>query len=175
MNHRKSYPSIQDAMQSKVYLAAPGATVETDCRVCGGIHVSLPRKAPAPRKAPRYTGPSPAVRKLVLERDGYRCVCCGRSVIGWPYSLQHRLRRSQGGDSTPVNLVTVLGTGTTGHHARIDSRADPNDEARGYTVRSWDDPAQIPVMVFSQGGSGMTVWLSSNGHYLFEPPFGEAE
>lgn len=170
MNHRKSYPSIQDAMQSKVYLAAPGATVETDCRVCGGIHVSLPRKAPAPRKAPSYTGPSETVRKLVLERDDYRCVCCGLSVIGQQYSLQHRLRRSQGGDSTPVNLVTVLGTGTTGHHARIDSRRDPHDEARGYTVRSWDDPALVPVMIMSAAGAGALVWLTPEGTYSTEPP-----
>ena len=100
--------------------------------------------------ATRSTGPSRKVRLLVLERDGHACVCCGRSVIGQPYSLQHRKRRSQGGTNSPSNLVTVLGTGTTGHHERIDSRIDPEDEAKGYTVRSWDDPALIPVMVFSE-------------------------
>ena len=119
---------------------------------------------------PRDTGPSPAVRKLVLERDGYACVCCGRSVIGQPYSLQHRKRRSQGGDNSASNLVTVLGTGTTACHERIDSRRDPADEAKGYTCRSWQEPAEIPVMVFSPGGSGMTVWLSADGRYLTEAP-----
>ena len=118
----------------------------------------------------RYTGPAPKVRALVLARDGYACVCCGRSVEGRPYSLQHRKRRSQGGTNSPSNLITVLGTGTTGCHERIDSRRDGHDQAKGYTVRSWDDPAQVGVMVFSEGGSGVTRWLSSDGRYLDEAP-----
>ena len=125
------------------------------------------------RAPKRKTGPSRKVRDLVLARDGRACVCCGRSVTGQPYSLQHRKRRSQGGTNSPSNLVTVLGTGTTGCHERIDSRRDPHDEAKGYTVRSWDDPAQVPVMVFSANGSGVTKWLSDDGRYLDEPP-GEA-
>ena len=125
----------------------------------------------AGKSAPRReTGPDRKTRTLVLERDGYACVCCGRSVIGQPYSLQHRKRRSQGGGNSPSNLVTVLGTGTTGCHERIDSRRDPEDEAKGYTVRSWDDPALIPVMVFSEHGSGVTAWLSGDGRYLFDGP-----
>lgn len=122
------------------------------------------------RKAPRDTGPSRAVRALVLERDGYACVCCGTSIIGRPYSLQHRLRRSHGGGNSPANLITVLGTGTTGCHERIDSRRDPSDEAKGYTVRSWDDPLLIPVMIFSPHGSGITMWLTDDGTYATEPP-----
>jgi hypothetical protein len=114
------------------------------------------------------------VRRLVLERDGYACVCCGMSVIGRPYSLQHRKRRSQGGDNSLPNLITVLGTGTTGCHERIDSRRDPEDEARGYTVRSWDDPALISVMVFSEHGSGVTAWLTQDGGYSYEAPEGAA-
>jgi hypothetical protein len=124
------------------------------------------------RRTQRDTGPSAKVRGLVLERDGYACVCCGRSVIGQPYSLQHRKRRSQGGGNSPTNLITVLGTGTTGCHERIDSRRDPHDEAKGYTVRSWDDPALIPVMVFSEGGSWVSAWLTEAGTYVFEAPEG---
>lgn len=126
------------------------------------------------RQRRKDTGPSPAVRNLVLERDGYRCVCCGVSVIGLPYSLQHRKRRSQGGDNSPSNLITVLGTGTTGCHERIDSRRDPEDEAKGYTVRSWDDPALIPVMIFSEHGSGISAYLLPDGQYAYEPPEGAA-
>jgi hypothetical protein len=114
------------------------------------------------RKPARDTGPSAKVRALVLARDGYACVCCGRSVIGQPYSLQHRKRRSQGGDNSPSNLITVLGTGSTGCHERIDSRREPGDEANGYTVRSWDDPELVPVTFFSQG-SGVTLWLTRDG------------
>lgn len=118
------------------------------------------------------TGPSPAIRKLVLDRDGWACVCCGLSVEGQPYSLQHRKRRSQGGGNSPSNLIVVLGTGTTGCHERIDSRRDPDDEAKGYTVRSWQDPALVPVMVFSEHGSGAPAWLTDDGRYSFEAPEG---
>lgn len=123
-------------------------------------------------RPPRYTGPDAATRRLVLERDDWSCVCCGKSVTGQPYSLQHRKRRSQGGSNDPSNLVTVLGTGATGCHFRIDSRIDPADEAKGYTCRSWQNPAAVPVMVLSEHGSGMTVWLSADGQYLTEPPEG---
>jgi len=136
------------------------------------IPLSRPREKPAAartrkRTAPaRYTGPDRKTRALVLERDGHACVCCGRSVIGQPYSLQHRKRRSQGGTSDASNLITVLGTGTTGCHERIDSRRDPHDEAKGYTVRSWDDPAAVGVTLFD----GREVWLHDDGGYRDEGP-----
>jgi len=120
------------------------------------------------REVPRDTSPTPGVRRLVLERDGYLCVCCGRSVIGQPYSLQARKRRSQGGDNSPSNLITVL-------HAcgeRINSLLDPLDEARGYRLRSWDDPELVPVSLALSTGSGLMVWLSPDGLLSSEPPPG---
>jgi hypothetical protein len=122
----------------------------------------------------RDTGPSPKVRKLVLERDGYACVCCGQSITGQRYSLGHRLRASQGGRAVPSNLITLLGLGGEAHHGRIDSRLDPADEAHGYTVWSWQDPKQIPVMVFTSEGSGFTAWLWDDGQYHTEGPEGIA-
>jgi hypothetical protein len=134
-----------------------------------GVAPEVKAKA-APRRQARDTGPSKAVRAAVLARDGFQCVCCGRSVIGQVYSLQHRKRRSQGGGSLASNLITVLGDGTTGCHQRIDSRIDPADEAQGYTVRSWDDPALIPVVFHSEHGSGFTAWLADDGGLLFDDP-----
>jgi hypothetical protein len=135
-----------------------------------------PRRAEAPEPksaARRETGPDRKTRKLVLERDSHACVCCGVSVEGRPYSLQHRKRRSQGGGNSPSNLITVLGTGTTGCHERIDSRRDPHDEAKGYTVRSWQDPAEVGVMVFAgPDGSGVTYWLTDDGQRTTEAPEG---
>ena len=125
------------------------------------------RKA-ATRRTGAATGPSLEVRRLVLERDGHACVCCGMSIAGQPYSLQHRKRRSQGGTNDPSNLITVLGTGTTGCHERIDSRRSPEDEDKGYTVRSWQDPAGVPVTLF--GGAGGTFYLWDDGTYHAEGP-----
>ena len=126
------------------------------------------------RKPVQDTGPSRKVRAAVLIRDGYACVCCGGSVIGQVYSLQHRKRRSQGGDNALPNLITVLGDGSQGCHARIDSRIDPHDEAAGYTVRSFDDPAKVPVLYVSAHGSGQMAWLLPDGGLAFECPYEEA-
>ena len=76
-----------------------GAVIE-ECWVpgCGGWHVrSAASAARHPLPAGSDTGPDRATRELVYERDGWACVCCGQSVIGRPYSLGHRKRRSQGG------------------------------------------------------------------------------
>ena len=107
---------------------------------------------------------SPKVRRLVLERDGYACVCCGRSIIGQRYSLGHRLRASQGGRPVPSNLLTLLGWGGQEHHGRIDNREDAHDEAKGYTVRAGKDPALISVMVSGEDG-GLTAWPDDEGHW----------
>ena len=128
--------------------------------------------------ATRNSGPTPEVRRLVLERDGYRCTCdgyrctcgCGRSIVGQRYSLGHRLRASQGGKAVPSNLLTFLGWGGEQCHGRIDSRRDPRDEANGLTVRSWQDPALVPVKIFGEHGSVAMAWLTDDGRYVFDPP-----
>ena len=148
-----------------------GAVIE-ECWVpgCGGWHVrSAASAARHPLPAGSDTGPDRKTRLLVLERDGYACVCCAVSVIGQRYSLQHRKRRSQGGTSCAANLVTVLGDGTTGCHARIDSRIDPEDEARGYTVRSRQDPHLVSVMVFGPGGGGAALFPTCDGQWSSSP------
>ena len=130
----------------------------------GGAARTKPRQR---RKPARDTGPDARTRKLVLERDNYSCVCCGRSILGQHYSLGHRKRASQGGKAVASNLLTFLGLGGEQHHGRIDSRRDPRDEARGLTVRSWRDPALIPVTLLN----GAKVWLTDDGRYSDYPPF----
>ena len=127
------------------------------------------------RTTPKPGGNSditPGVRALTLARDGYACVCCGVSVIGRRYSLGHRRRASQGGKPVPANLITLLGWGGEECHGRIDLYRDPDDAAKGYRVESWQDPALIPVMVFSPGGSGMTLFPTADGRWSPEPPEG---
>jgi hypothetical protein len=166
VNHKKGYLTAELAEKSKA-AQVPGAVIEKDCRICGMVHVNAPAAAPDPN---RNSGPSAAVRALVLARDGHACVCCGLSVIGQRYSLGHRLRASQGGKPVPSNLLTFLGLGGELCHGRIDARLDPRDEARGYSLRSYQNPLLVPVTVFSPGGAGMSLWPSDDGRYLPEAP-----
>jgi 5-methylcytosine-specific restriction endonuclease McrA len=144
-------------------------------RECGRWHVRLPESPHAGLAGRRDTGPDDVTREAVYKRDGHRCACCGQSVRGRPHSVGHRKRRSQLGGNGKSNLLTFLGLGTNpldpdDHHARIDSRRMPEDEARGYSLRSWQDPLAEGVLVVSEHGSGQTVWLTDDGGYSFAPP-----
>ena len=153
---------------------------------CLGFHVAVPKGLEARaregkitsgtegRKAPRYTGPDSLTRAAVLERDGARCVCCGRSVIGQQYSLQHRCARQMGGrrdshSSCSCNLITMLGSGNTLCHGRVESKGDAHDKGRGYSLESWQVPALVPVMLFDESGNGATKYLSCDAEYLDGP------
>jgi hypothetical protein len=179
----KPYATEADAVSAAVLLTEkstrPGTFHSAECRQgCSGWHVTYRKPAKTAeekrRPAPRDTGPDAKTRALVLERDGWSCVCCGRSVISQVYSLQHRQRRGQGGTNCPSNLIVVLGDGARGCHARIDSRIDPHDEAQGYTVRSGKDPAAVSVMIHSEHGSGCRKWLTPEGTYSDSAPDEEA-
>jgi hypothetical protein len=112
----------------------------------------------------------PQVRELVLARDGHRCACCNKSILGRRYSLGHRMRASQGGRPVASNLIVVLGWGGEACHGRIDSRRDPADEDRGLTVRSWQDPLEIPVKYMTPAGVLEEAWLTDDGQKLTAPP-----
>src|SRR5258708_18155151 len=133
------------------------------------------RRADPGHARPRGTGPSRRTRGLVLARDSSRCVCCGRSVIRQAHDLQHRDARGMRGTSNPLantaaNPLTML----RDHHRRVESRIDPEDNAKGYWLRMGESPLLTPVMVFSPGGPGVTAWPTLDGSYVFEPPVGAA-
>lgn len=142
---------------------------------CGGWHVVSPpvpvRAVPMARR--RDTGPDQKTRLAVYERDGWACACCGTPVDKRPHSVGHRKRRSQGGSNRMSNLLTFLGLGVNpadpdDHHARIDSRRRPSDEANGYTVRSYQDPALVAVR--RRAGALPQEWLTDDGRCLEEAP-----
>ena len=150
-------------------------------RGSGFRRTPLPAGTPArkPPKPPRDTGPSRKIRKLVLERDGYCCVCCGKSVIDQVYSLQHRDPRGSGGTSdpmanSPANLVTMLGSGTTGCHGRVELHKDPKDGLKGYRLEEGQDPALTPVWRVSEFGIGRRSWPTHDGRWIDEAPAGKA-
>ncbi|WP_030506413.1 HNH endonuclease [Microbispora rosea] len=117
------------------------------------------------------------VRQAVLERDNYACVSCGQSIIGRPYSLQHRRARKMGGSrlswiDQPQNLITVCGTATTPdcHWKRMESR--PTDaKGKGYVISEWPevDPRLIPVEVLTENGK-QWLWLTPGGERSTVPP-----
>lgn len=57
---------------------------------------------------------APLMRLMHIR--GVICVLCGQ-----PGSLHHIYPRGQGGDDVPENLVGLCGSGTTGHHGRIEN------------------------------------------------------
>jgi len=149
-------------------LAAEGRPVAEYVVLSHGSHFHV-REAGAGvvQLRPGDTGPDPATRQAVRERDGFACVCCGTSIIGRPSSTGHRKRRSQGGTNSLSNLLTFLGYGdgrtADDHHWRIDKRIDPMDELHGYTVRRAGNPLLVSVMYFERDGSGLERYLHDDG------------
>ncbi|MFQ8836332.1 MAG: HNH endonuclease [Oscillospiraceae bacterium] len=64
----------------------------------------------------RGTSISAAVKQAVRERDGGRCVLCGRPGNPWC----HYISRAQGGLGRPENIVTLCDK----CHRRFDQSAD---------------------------------------------------
>lgn len=113
------------------------------------------KRTPMPpgRAKPRryYANAIPeSVRRLVLARDDRCCVRCGVSVIGQRYSLHHRKPRSQGGEHTTANLITLCGTGTTGCHGWAESFRERAREA-GWLVPRSTEPAAVQVQTWQHG------------------------
>ena len=109
----------------------------------------------------RSTGPSPAVRALVWERDGGCCVRCGSygAVHTYPpHALHHRSGRRAGGSrleskNSPANLVLLC---SEDHTWAESERTDA--EAEGMIVREYDDPATTPLVY-----RGQKVLLTHDG------------
>lgn len=127
------------------------------------------------QRTPGGTGPGKVTRKLVLERDGYQCVRCGRPAgpgIG-VYSLQHRVARGVGGGNSPANLIVLCGSATTLCHGEVEAKRDPHDLEAGYRLESTQDPGTEAVMLASEHGSGVTKYLTEDGGYSDYPPGGD--
>lgn len=125
------------------------------------------RRVVAKPSRQRDNGPSPAVVAAVLERDGHACALCGGAAHGQrgvDFSVHHRKLRSQGGDSSFPNLITLCGSGTTGHHgwAHAHPKAAKDD---GWIVPGAVDPALRPIAHWLHG----TVWLHADGGYGSRP------
>lgn len=103
----------------------------------------------------RSTGPSAEVVELVLERDRFSCVGCGRPVggeRGRDWSIQHRIPRGMGGSrdkrlNLPANLLVLCGSGVTLCHGEVES----NRTAAlldGFLLHRIQEPTEVPVNAF---------------------------
>lgn len=68
--------------------------------------------------APRRTVPR-RLRMQILERGGFRCVCCGRGPCDSLLEVDHVIPRAAGGTDDSWNLVTACQACNGGKGARI--------------------------------------------------------
>src|SRR6185312_17534610 len=124
------------------------------------------------------TGFSPKVKLLVRTRAGNgdpdeaRCECCGIWLGRYGGQIQHLVARGMGGTSNPVlktaaNAALLCGTAQSGDHGLAESR-DREMGAKGFWLPQGTDPRLVPMMLGGGHGSGVTVWRSADGRYLFE-------
>ena len=168
------YATVEAAMASKRGLS--GGYEAVPC-ACGGARL-VPAKPAAvalagpPKRAPTDTGPDARTRKIILERDGWTCVRCGKPCGPGvaPYSLQHRVARGVGGGNDLFNLILLDGSALTECHGEVESRKYPADLTRGYRLESWQNPAIEPVAYFDQDYGHVLAWLDADGGMSFDPP-----
>jgi hypothetical protein len=112
-----------------------------------------------------------SVARIVDERDQYQCVHSARSLHVVEGSRDHRKLRSQGGPSTPSNLILLSGSGTTLSHGW--KHANPRDaRLLGYYVPVWAAPEKVPIRIIDPlfglcwvllADDGEKHWLSDDG------------
>jgi len=107
-----------------------------------------------------------SVRRVVLRRDGYLFVCCGKSIADQPYTLLSRLRPSLGGGNGPENLITVHGPYGEGCSSL---RRGAAASEKGYRLTLGQDPAKVPV-VYATASGPARFWLRPDGSRSSEPP-----
>lgn len=131
------------------------------------------RRTPTRYRA-RNTGPSAEMVALIAERDRGCCAVCGGLVggdRGLSWSVQHRLRRGNGGTrrlwiNWPSNLILACGSATTFCHGRIE-RWRTWAQEQGYRVEDGVTlPAQTPIEHAVHG----RVYLTDDGVVSDEPP-----
>ena len=116
---------------------------------------TLPCPAPAPKPTKRKT-PGPVrmpkwLADYVLERSGWACDWCGHSIVGQPFSRQHRRARGSGGRAggemhTAANVIVLCGSATTGCHDRAENQDRAAAYRLGFAIRGEAQaPEEIPL------------------------------
>jgi hypothetical protein len=132
------------------------------------------------------TGFSRSVKLKVRTRagngdpDNAKCECCGIWLGRRHGQVQHRVGRGAGGCTDAVinglaNAALLCGTPHSGCHGKATAfDRDLAAEAKGFWIKrgttAEHDPRCVPIMLASGRGSGVRVWLSEDGGYLFKAP-----
>jgi hypothetical protein len=98
-----------------------------------------------------------AFRKVVLDRDGTTCQCCGIDVTLKLASIQHRIPRGAGGSALvnrPSNGVLMCGSATTPSscHNRVEHEDRLWGERTGWLLPKINrgiDTTQEPILLFN--------------------------
>lgn len=80
---------------------------------------------------------------LAARFNGY-CPWCGTPMTA-TFAIHHRRLRKQGGTDDPVNLVALHHRCHNGTHRSV-HLAPKEAHRRGFIVRSWQDPADVPLL-----------------------------
>lgn len=108
-----------------------------------------------------------AVKLVVRERDSRTCLNCGH--LGT--DVHHRVRRGMGGTADPViafglaNLVLLCRE----CHALAHKTDKPEMADKGYRLETRQEPADEPLILFSENGTA-EVWLTADGGYVTAAP-----
>jgi hypothetical protein len=137
-------------------------------------------------KTKRDTGFSRKTKLKVRTRAGNGdpdmalCECCGIWLGRRHGQVQHRVGRGSGGCTDAVinglaNAALLCGTPHSGCHGKATAfDRDLAAEAKGFWIKrgttAEHDPRCVPIMLASGRGSGVRVWLSEDGGYLFKAP-----
>jgi 5-methylcytosine-specific restriction protein A len=116
---------------------------------------ALPCPSPAPKAKKPAAGRAPMPKWLadyVLERADWCCDWCGQSIVGQPFSRQHRRAHGSGGRAggelhTAANVIVLCGSATSpGCHNRAENQGRALAYRLGFAIRGEARaPEEVPI------------------------------
>jgi hypothetical protein len=72
--------------------------------------------------------------------------------------------------NSPVMLIVLCGTGTTGCHGDVEHFRKADDGLKGYRLETGQDPALTPVWRTNEFGTARWAWPTDKGAWIYEAP-----
>lgn len=109
--------------------------------------------------------PSKRVKNPQALKDKHTAGCFCVLNCGAKGSVHHVLPRSQGGDDLAANLVCLCGSGTTGHHGKVEAADTPTLVLLGEHLLL-ERPDTIGYIKAKLGEQEGVEWLRRRLHLL---------